>query len=68
MSVDPVERLLAEATHLPPVDDTAQDRLRWAILVEDVLGVVLSDEDITAGELTDPERLRHLMAASPPPG
>lgn len=68
MTLDLVDRLLAEAAHLPPQDDPAQDALRWAILVEDVLGIVLSDEQITGfGPLTDPECLRSLMTASPPP-
>lgn len=68
MTVDLVDRLLAESAHLPPDGDPAQDALRWAILVEDVLGVVLSDEQITSGPLTDPERLRSLVAASSSPG
>ena len=69
MNTDLVDRLLAEAVHLPPDGgDPARDSLRWAILLEDVLGVVLSDEQITSGPLTDPERLRALVAASPPPG
>ena len=68
MTVDLVDRLLAESAHLPADGDPAQHALRWAILVEDVLGIVLSDEQITSGALTDPERLRSLVTASPPPG
>lgn len=68
MNGDPVDRLLAESVHLPHVGDPAQEAIRWAILVEDVLGIVLSDEQITAGPLTDPQRLRSLMAVTSAPG
>lgn len=68
MSVDLVDRLLDESGHLPPADDPMHAALRWAILVEDVLGVVLTDDQITSGPLTDSQRLRSLVAASSPPG
>lgn len=63
-----MDRLLAESPHLPPVADPELDALRWAVLVEDVLGVVLSDEQITSGDLRDPGRLRALVATADPPG
>lgn len=56
-------RLLAESAHLPPVPDRRQDALRRAILVEDVLGVVLSDEQITESDLSDPGVLRSFVAS-----
>lgn len=62
---DPVDRLLAEAAHLPPVDDPGLDGLRWAVLVEDALGVTLSDAQITAGISSRPSDLRALVAAQP---
>lgn len=67
-SADPVsvDQLLAEATHLPPLDDPELDALRWAILVEDVLGVILSDEQITPAVCGDPTHLRALVGLSPP--
>ncbi|MGA8047068.1 MAG: hypothetical protein WCA30_12470 [Dermatophilaceae bacterium] len=68
MTVDVVERFLAEYRQLPLSGEATQDALRWAILVEDVLGVTLSDEEITSGPLTDPERLRAAVAGSSPPG
>jgi hypothetical protein len=68
MSVDTVDRLIAESRHLPVSGHPTHDALRWAILVEDVLGVTLSDEEIISGPLTDPERLRALLAGSSPPG
>ena len=68
MTLDLVDRLLTESALLPADGDPAHQALRWAILVEDVLGIVLSDEQITSGRLTDPVRLRSLVSASPPPG
>lgn len=64
MSADLVDRLLAESAHLPPEGDPAQAALRWAILVEDCLGVVLSDEQIGSVSLADPVHLRALVAAT----
>lgn len=64
MTDDLVGRLLSEATHLPPVHGARQAALRWAILVEDALGVVVTDADITSASLEDPEHLRALLAAS----
>jgi hypothetical protein len=68
MSMDLVDRLLAESAHLPPEGDPARAALRWAILVEDALGLVLSDEQITSSSLADPEHLRSLVAAPSPHG
>lgn len=68
MTRDLVDRLLAESAHLPPLADPELDALRWAVLVEDVLGVVLTDDQITTGDLTDPGWLRSLLASSAPPG
>lgn len=64
MSDDAVERLLAEAAHLPPVPDRRLDALRRAILVEDLLGVVLTEEQILGADLTNPAVLRELAAVS----
>lgn len=64
MSQDPVSRLLAEAAHLPPATDPELDALRWAVLVEHVLGITLTDEQITSGVGTRPADLRALVAAS----
>ena len=68
MTTDPVERLLSEYRHLPSSGEPTHDALRLAILVEDVLGVTLSDEQITSGHLTDPTLLRRLLAGSSAPG
>ena len=64
MTADLVDRLLAESVHLPPEGDPAQAALRWAILIEDSLGVVLSDEQIGSVSLADPEHLRALVTAT----
>lgn len=64
MNLDLVDRLLAESAHLPPVPDRELDALRWAILVEDVLGIVLSDDQVASGDLKDPAHLRSLVATS----
>ena len=68
MTDDLVGRLLREATHLPPVPCPRQAALRWAILVEDALGVVVTDDDITSASLEDPEHLRALLPAPTAPG
>ena len=39
----------------------------WAILIEDSLGVVLSDEQIGSVSLADPEHLRALVTATSRP-
>ena len=62
MTNDLVDRLLAESAHLPPVLEQELETLRWAVLVEDVLGIVLSDEQMVLADLTDPVRLRALVA------
>ena len=68
MNGDLVDRLFSEATHLPPVACRRQAALRWAILVEDALGVVVTDDDITSASLEDPEHVRALLAATTTPG
>jgi len=70
MNVDLLDRLLAEAAHLPPTQDVEQSAVRWAILLEDCLDVVLSDAQITSipHAASDPETLRALLAASSPTG
>jgi hypothetical protein len=68
MNADPVDRLLAESSHLPPLSDTRMNALHWAIILEDALGITVSDEQITSGLLTDPERMRSLVASASPPG
>ncbi|MCC2593651.1 hypothetical protein LKO27_09570 [Tessaracoccus sp. OS52] len=62
MSASPADRLLAECAHLRPVDEPALDALRRAVLVEDVLGVRVVDEQIRMEFLTDPDALRALPA------
>lgn len=68
MTVHLVDRLLAEAVHLPREADPAHVAVRWAILIEDSLGVVLSDDQIASIAVVgpDPVSLRSLVAASAP--
>ncbi|TRY18642.1 hypothetical protein FOJ82_05835 [Tessaracoccus rhinocerotis] len=61
-----VDRLLEECVHLRPLDDPELDALRRALLVEDVLGVRLTDEQIAHHVLTDPAALRRLSATRHP--
>lgn len=68
MTDDLVDRLFGEAVHLPPVPCPRQAALRWAILLEDALGVVVTDDDITSASLQDPEHVRALLAATTTPG
>jgi hypothetical protein len=63
----PVARLLAECAHLRPIDDPQLDALRRAVLVEEVLGVRLTDEQIDLEFLSDSGRLEEL-ATDPAPG
>lgn len=66
MSTPPVDRLLEECAHLRPLADPALDTLRRALLVEDVLGVHLTDPQISREVLTDPAALRRLSATQHP--
>ena len=66
MSTPIVDRLLAECAHLRPLEDPELDALRRALLVEDVLGVRLTDPQIDQEFLTDPVALRRLPPTHPP--
>lgn len=66
MSAGLLDRLLAECGHLGPGStDPTLDALGRAILLEDVLGITLTDEQISRDLLLDPEILRGLL---PDPG
>lgn len=56
-----VERLLAESAHLRPEPDEELDALRRALLVEDVLGITLTDAQITGGVASDASALEELV-------
>lgn len=60
MTASLAERLLAECEHLRPVEDPELDALRRAVLLEDVLGVRLTDEQIARDTLCDATALRSL--------
>lgn len=62
MSTPSVDRLLEECAFLRPLEDPELDALRRALLVEDVLGVRLTDQQISQEVLTDPAALRRLPA------
>ena len=58
-----VDRLLEEWERLGPgSEDPELEAIRMAVLVEDVLGVTLSDEQISGDLLLAPEALRSLLA------
>jgi hypothetical protein len=58
-----IERVLQESSFAGrPLEDPALERLRQAILVEDVLGIVLSDEQLAGCDLSDPTVLRALAS------
>ena len=60
-----LERLLLERSEAALVfDDPQLQAVQQAILVEDVLGVVLTDDQIEAGVLDDAEALRMLVVRS----
>ncbi len=58
------QRLVAECAHLRPVEDPELDALRRALLVEDVLGVRLTDDQIDLALLTDADAISALANAS----
>ena len=64
MTGQPAQRLVDECAHLRPVEDPALDALRRALLVEDVLGLRLSDDQIDLALLTDADALSALANAS----
>lgn len=66
MTDDLVDRLMAECAHLRPVEDPELDALRRAVLVEDVLGVTVSDDEMDLEHLADPDSLRALAARPAP--
>ena len=62
MSRDRIRRLAAESQLAgSPALDGELEAIRAAILVEDVLGVTLADEEIVPGLLADPAALEHLV-------
>lgn len=64
MTTPPADRLLAEFQHLRPVADAELDALRRALVIEDVLGVRLTDAQLLQPP-TDPALLRDLTAVKP---
>lgn len=62
MSPDAVDHLLAEAIHMRSTGDEELDALCMAVLVEDVLGLRLADEQIRP-DLADGQVLRSLLQA-----
>jgi hypothetical protein len=66
-AADP-DRILAEFAELRVADpDPELAAVRMAMVVEDVFGVTLSDEQIDAAVLGDPTAVRRLLAASAGP-
>lgn len=61
-----MDRLLDECNHLRPLADPELDALRRALLVEDVLGVRTTDQDMDLAVLTDPVALRGLPVTHHP--
>lgn len=63
-----VDRILVERRHQRDgYEDPRQNALRAAILIEDVFGFVLSDDQIDYDLLSDPDSLRALLASLPAP-
>lgn len=62
----PVDAFLREYACLPePLGEDAELRaLRTAVLIEDVFGVTLSDEQLDPAVLGDPGALRALLAGA----
>ncbi len=68
MTSESVERVLLEAALLTgPEGDPELEAVRTAILLEDVLGVRLSDADIRPEILGDPAAVRALLAGTAGP-
>jgi hypothetical protein len=60
------DQVLSEFSAVPRHEtDPALDAVALAILVEDALGVVLTDDDIDAAILTDPQALSALLSRRP---
>lgn len=59
-----VARLFAECAHLREEADPGLDALRRALLVEDVLGLTLDDDQIAQGVVFDEGTLRGLAPSS----
>lgn len=64
MTAAVVDRLTAECGHLRDIADPELDALRRGILVEDVLGVRLRDDQFRTEILTDPDALRAMLPSS----
>lgn len=59
-----VDRVLQESRFLShPLEDPTLQDLRQAILIEEVFGIVLSDEQLTGRDLGDATVLRDLAPA-----
>lgn len=68
MTISLLDRLLAECEHLRPESaDPDLQAVRLALLIEDVLGVTLTDEQISRDFLLGPKALKSLLtdAAAP---
>ncbi len=63
MTTEAIEAVLAEldALHSSPVDPQLA-AVRTALLVEDALGIVLSDDEIDPSALGDQSAIRQLIA------
>lgn len=69
MNADVLEVLLAESVHARRTGmDPELEALFLAVLLEDVLQVTFTDEQIASGALRDPDALRAWAATSTPPG
>lgn len=66
MSTTLADRLLAECRHMRPVADPQLDALRRTVVIEDVLGIRLDDDQIRLETLTDPAALHALGAPDRP--
>lgn len=63
MRADVVEEVLQESMSLQAAGDPELVALSVAILLEDTLGLVLTDDEIDLSVLSDPEAVRSLIHA-----
>ena len=68
MNIGLIDHVLAEYEHQRKAFvDPELEAVRAAIFVEDVFGLILSDDQIDPAVLTDPAALRELVASTADP-
>ena len=68
MTIPLIARLLEESEHLRPESaDPELEAVRMALLIEDVIGVTLEDQQISSDLLLNRKALRSLLADAATP-